>query len=321
MFAVEAVLVDEAAVLYESVEHKVKTWQDFERRFRRSFASQATAEELLTELCQRTQGKGEPISTYLNNFRFLCSRFRVPLSYENQLAIAFRGIRPEYRNFMAHRQITSFSELEQAGKEFESVNRMNAYWHEPIVSASQYYPSAAYKPTERSQLAAVQTEQPNDKSSPKKEKEEKKQKSPVTPKKASKNSVAASERVRPRPQSSGDARQAVRSSPRLEPSGGAIKKTGKCYRCGRTGHWAAQCRVKNDVTCYRCNERGHMARECNAPQPAQAQAASPARLSCQVCGQKGVSVVNCENCRYLFKNSENGQGGGGRETGRRASES
>ncbi|CAB0037912.1 unnamed protein product [Trichogramma brassicae] len=158
LFAVEAVLVDEAAVWYESVEHKVKTWQDFERRFRRSFASQATTDELLTELRQRTQGKGEPISTYLNNFRFLCSRFRVPLPYENQLAIAFRGIRPEYRNFMAHRQITSFSELEQAGKEFENVNRMNAYWHEPIVSASQHYPSAAYKPTERSQLAAVQTE-------------------------------------------------------------------------------------------------------------------------------------------------------------------
>ncbi|KAL7296549.1 hypothetical protein TKK_0009982 [Trichogramma kaykai] len=186
LFAVEAVLVDEAAVWYESVEHKVKTWQDFERRFRQSFASQATAEELLTELRQRTQGKGEPISTYLNNFRFLCSRFRVPLPYENQLAIAFRGIRPEYRYFMTHWQIRSFSELEQAGKEFESVNRMNAYWHEPIVSASQHYPSAAYKPAERSKLAAVQTEQPNDKSSPKKAKEKKTQKSPVTPKKASK---------------------------------------------------------------------------------------------------------------------------------------
>ncbi|CAB0045000.1 unnamed protein product [Trichogramma brassicae] len=180
--------------------------------------------------------------------------------------------------FMAHRQITSFSELEQAGKEFESVNRMNAYWHEPIVRASQHYPSAAYKPVERSQLAAVQTEQPNDKSSPRKEKEKKTQKSPVTPKKASKNSVAASERVRPRPQRSGDARQAVRSSPRLEPSGGAIKKSGKCYRCGRAGHWAAQCNA-GEATCYRCHEPGHLARDCNAPQAAQAQAASPTRLS------------------------------------------
>ncbi|CAB0039774.1 unnamed protein product [Trichogramma brassicae] len=209
---------------------------------------------------------------------------------------------------MAHRQITSFSELEQAGKEFENVNRMNAYWHEPIVSASQHYPSAAYKPTERSQLAAVQTERPNDKSSPKKKKEKKTQKSPVTPKKASKNSVAASERVRPRPQRSGDARQAVRSSPRLEPSGGAIKKSGKCYRCGQAGHWAAQCNAE-EATCYRCHEPGHLARDCNAPQAAQAQDAGTARLSCQVCGRRGVSVVNCENCRYLFKKSENGRRG------------
>ncbi|CAB0044192.1 unnamed protein product [Trichogramma brassicae] len=129
---------------------------------------------------------------------------------------------------------------------------MNAYWHEPIVSVSQHYPSAAYKPAERSQFAAVQTEQLNDKSSPRKEKEKKTQKSPSTPKKASKNSVAASERVRLRPQRSGDARQAVRSSPRLEPSGGAIKKSGKCYRCGRAGHWAAQCNAE-ETTCYRCH--------------------------------------------------------------------
>uniref|UniRef100_A0ABD2WLR3 Uncharacterized protein n=1 Tax=Trichogramma kaykai TaxID=54128 RepID=A0ABD2WLR3_9HYME len=134
------------------------------------------------------------------------------MPYENQLAIAFRGIRPEYRNFMAHRQIASFSDLEQGGKEFETVNRMKAYWHEPILSAGQHYPSAAYKLAERSQFAAVQTEQPNNKSPPKKEKEKKTQKSSVTPKMASKNSVAASERVRSRPQSSGDARQAVRSS-------------------------------------------------------------------------------------------------------------
>ncbi|CAB0035345.1 unnamed protein product [Trichogramma brassicae] len=210
---------------------------------------------------------------------------------------------------MAHRQITSFSELEQAGKEFESVNRMNAYWHEPIVRASQHYPSAAYKPVERSQLAAVQTEQPNDKSSPRKEKEKKTQKSPVTPKKASKNSVAASERVRPRPQRSGDARQAVRSSPRLEPSGGGrLKNQESATVAGEQdiGQHSATLERRRAIVCH---EPGHLARDCNAPQAAQAQAASPTRLSCQVCGRRGVSVVNCENCRYLFKNSENGRRG------------
>ncbi|CAB0043438.1 unnamed protein product [Trichogramma brassicae] len=58
LFAVDALLVGEAQVWYESVEHKLHSWQDFERRFRRSFANQATPEELLTELRRRTQGKG-----------------------------------------------------------------------------------------------------------------------------------------------------------------------------------------------------------------------------------------------------------------------
>ncbi|CAB0044801.1 unnamed protein product [Trichogramma brassicae] len=121
LFAVDALLVGEAQVWYESVEHKLHSWQDFERRFRRSFANQATPEELLTELRRRTQGKGEDINTYLTNFRYLCSRFREPLPYENQVAIAFRGIRPEYRNFIAHREISSFKELEKAGKEYEKT--------------------------------------------------------------------------------------------------------------------------------------------------------------------------------------------------------
>ncbi|CAB0042571.1 unnamed protein product [Trichogramma brassicae] len=72
LFAVDALLVGEAQVWYESVEHKLHSWQDFERRFRRSFANQATPEELLTELRRRTQGKGEDINTYLTNFRYLC---------------------------------------------------------------------------------------------------------------------------------------------------------------------------------------------------------------------------------------------------------
>ncbi|CAB0033554.1 unnamed protein product [Trichogramma brassicae] len=60
LFAVDALLVGESQVWYESVEHILHSWQDFERRIRRSFASQATPEEFLTELRRRTQGKDAP---------------------------------------------------------------------------------------------------------------------------------------------------------------------------------------------------------------------------------------------------------------------
>ncbi|CAB0029497.1 unnamed protein product [Trichogramma brassicae] len=176
LFAVDALLVGEAQVWYESVEHKLHSWQDFERRFRRSFANQATPEELLTELRRRTQGKGEDINTYLTNFRYLCSRFREPLPYENQVAIAFRGIRPEYRNFIAHREISSFKELEKAGKEYEKLCRMNAYWHEPVTHANQLHPRAAYKPVQARQCAAVEVSSPKAEGSS--NKKSKKRKSP-----------------------------------------------------------------------------------------------------------------------------------------------
>ncbi|CAB0043980.1 unnamed protein product [Trichogramma brassicae] len=227
LFAVDALLVGEAQVWYESVEHKLHSWQDFERRFRRSFASQATPEELLTELRRRTQGKGEDINTYLTNFRYLCSRFREPLPYENQVAIAFRGIRPEYRNFIAHREISSFRELEKAGKEYEKLCRMNAYWHEPVTHANQLHPSAAYKPVQARQCAAVEVSSPKagGNSNKKSKKRKSPKKKPTSPPRTPPKEVAALEKTQT-PQSNryGERRTQWKNS-NLQPSGGAIRKS------------------------------------------------------------------------------------------------
>lgn len=46
----------------------------------------------------------------------------------------------------------------------------------------------------------------------------------------------------------------------------------KCFKCGKTGHRAANCRYNRDVkiinsriiTCYNCGKTGHMARECRS---------------------------------------------------------
>ncbi|CAB0039529.1 unnamed protein product [Trichogramma brassicae] len=232
LFAVDALLVGEAQVWYESVEHKLHSWQDFERRFRRSFANQATPEELLTELRRRTQGKGEDINTYLTNFRYLCSRFREPLPYENQVAIAFRGIRPEYRNFIAHREISSFKELEKAGKEYEKLCRMNAYWHEPVTHANQLHPRAAYKPVQARQCAAVEVSSPKAEGSSNKKSKKRKspKKKPTSPPRTPPKEVAALEKTQA-PQSNryGERRTQWKNS-NLQPSGGAIRKELRCTK-------------------------------------------------------------------------------------------
>ena len=35
----------------------------------------------------------------------------------------------------------------------------------------------------------------------------------------------------------------------------------KCYRCGDTGHMAADCSKEKDV-CYNCQKPGHVAKDC-----------------------------------------------------------
>uniref|UniRef100_A0ABD2X252 CCHC-type domain-containing protein n=2 Tax=Trichogramma kaykai TaxID=54128 RepID=A0ABD2X252_9HYME len=303
LFAVDALLVGEAQVWYESVEHKLHSWQDFERRFRRSFASQATPEELLTELQRRTQGKGEDINTYLTNFRYLCSRFREPLPYENQVAIAFRGIRPEYRNFMAHREINSFSALEKAGKEYEKLCRINAYWHEPVTHANQLHPSAAYKPVQAKQCAAVEVSSPKaeDGASKKSKKKTSPKKKATPPPSSPPKEVAALEKTQLSQSGRHRGRRTQWKNSNLHPSGGAIRKELSCNNCKRQGHWTTNCPA---IEFFRCHKKGHMTRAC----PEAEENTGKSDVACQGCGQRGVTVTNCDRCGYLFDRSGNEQG-------------
>ena len=50
---------------------------------------------------------------------------------------------------------------------------------------------------------------------------------------------------------------------RIEAMG--VKFTGKCNKCKKMGHKAADCRVKrdkNDIQCFFCKKKGHYARDC-----------------------------------------------------------
>ncbi|CAB0035873.1 unnamed protein product [Trichogramma brassicae] len=288
LFAVDALLVGEAQVWYESVEHKLHSWQDFERRFRRSFANQATPEELLTESCGGV--------------------------HKERVAIAFRGIRPEYRNFIAHREISSFKRIRKSRERIRETvpnERLLARASdtcEPTASEGSVQASASR------QCAAVEVSSPKAEGSSNKKSKKRKspKKKPTSPPRTPPKEVAALEKTQA-PQSNryGERRTQWKNS-NLQPSGGAIRKELRCTNCKQQGHWTTNCPT---IECFKCHKKGHMARAC----PESEDNVERKDIACQVCGQRGVTVPGvCGRCSYLFDRSGNEQWRRG--VGRRASE-
>ena len=138
--------------------------------------------------------------------------------------------------------------------------------------------------------------------------------------------LMSSWRSRPNP------RQGARATANLArgaPPGGA-KKRGRCYICGKEGHWARECPSKaaanaanaqrggqggrNTFRCYNCGKTGHAARDCPLPRQSK---------KCFTCGSDKHLQKDCpQNNRQgggkgggSRQGGNNRQGGGGRRGG------
>ena len=114
--ALPCVLSNHAARWFRTVKNDVYSWETFERAFRSRFLKRYDREDLLADLHQRTQGKGETIANYLTSFRYIITRFSRPPPEKELARIAYRNLHPEYRKAMSDKIFETFGDIEYYGQ-------------------------------------------------------------------------------------------------------------------------------------------------------------------------------------------------------------
>ena len=118
--ALPCVFTGEAATWFRSEKTRINSWRALVKAFKRRFIGEYDRQDLLNDFRRRTQGKGESVESYMENFRPIVSHFRRPPSEESQVDRAYRNLLPRYRRAMNDEVIESLDDIVKYGRRFES---------------------------------------------------------------------------------------------------------------------------------------------------------------------------------------------------------
>ena len=98
----------------------------------------------MDELRRRTQGKGEDISWYLTNIRYIVSCFKRPPSERTLTRLVFGNLLPEYGDFMADKRVSNLESIESYGRKFEKREERKKRYVAPLTVADSRIPEVAF---------------------------------------------------------------------------------------------------------------------------------------------------------------------------------
>ena len=322
--ALPCILNGHAARWYRTIKKEISSWEKFERAFRGRFLRRYDKEDLLADLRQWTQGKGEKVAAYLTNFRYIITRFARPPPEHELARIAYRNLHPEYRKAMSDKIIETFSDIEYYGQLWEEQKELDSRYSPPPAADKMRVKGAAFETPLKAKVAVVDTEgddvcaiassQPkNNKNGKQQNKQQSIPPQTATPKQTTAEVASTSDAeiatlarkllalMRPEMTTS-DAKNTTSTpkanawAPRQGNPGAPLAREGGaaaaatqpfasvCGKCNKVGHTAYNCTT---LTCYNCNEVGHISREC------------PKKRICQVCNTQGFVFSDCPNCKPI----------------------
>ena len=160
-------LLDGIARLWARQEcHMWRSWLDFVFAFRMRYSDRDLQFRVRQELMTRTQGEREPINDYVVVFRHVVKFLRPQPPLEEQLTLLYNNLRPEYRRSFLRTQLTSYSDLEQLGREFEVTKKACQLYRPPPEVSDSWFPEVAYKPAKYHEKA-LRNQPPNPNAKPK----------------------------------------------------------------------------------------------------------------------------------------------------------
>lgn len=143
--AVSRLLHGNATKWYDGERAYIKSWKDFEKKFKCQFIPHRKDDDLWDDLYGRTQGKNEKIADYVNNIKYIAGFFKKTPSEEKLVSRARKNLLPEYRTFMRDKKIKTFDKLQKYGQEFEREQEYTNRYTPPRTKDLMTIKSAAYK--------------------------------------------------------------------------------------------------------------------------------------------------------------------------------
>ena len=142
--ALPCVFAGEAATWFRLEKARISTWKAFVKAFKRRFIGEYDRQDLLDDLRRRTQGKGESVESYMENFRLIVSHFKRPPSEESQVDRAYRNLLPEYRRAMMDEVVETLDDIVKYGRRFERRKEIDGRYVPPPPPEKMYIQSAAF---------------------------------------------------------------------------------------------------------------------------------------------------------------------------------
>src|SRR5699024_345085 len=104
-------LTGEAREWFRLVEHDIRTWYEFCRKFRKEFLPRDYVENALERLKQFKQSVGETVTIFIARFIQKAQFLPTPLAEKEKLKILRRNILPFYQEKLWDKEIDSVQQL------------------------------------------------------------------------------------------------------------------------------------------------------------------------------------------------------------------